>query len=187
MSDDKIININPETPATAPVIHQQFNFNGPVHQMNTGSTVNNNYYYGADGELLGETTSKSQDDGTLDKAHIREEIIEYVGRIYKFYTPQWQLHYIELWNDILDMPVVDLNVYRIGKQQDTHFNRNLVGNIMGYLDRYNIYTDGIVPAQFARELAKDGKGKSVRDAMSEKPDPEICDAIKQLMASKKYF
>ena len=187
MEKDKTINIDSDTLATAPVIHQQFNFNGPVHQMNTGSTVTNKYYYGADGELLGETTEQKKDASMLDKVHLREEIMEYVGRIYDFYTHDWQLHYVELWNDILDMPVVDLKVYKTGKQQDTHFNRNLVGEIMGYLDRYNIYSDVIVPAKFARELARDGKGNSVRDALSSKPAPEIRDAIKLLMDSKKYF
>ena len=186
MSDDKIININPAPPATAPVINQTFNFNGDVHQMNTGSTVTNHYHYGADGKLVDATTDE-QDPATMDKAHLREEILQYVGQLYEFYTPDWQMHYKELWNDILEMPVVDLKVYKRGKQRDTHFNRNLVGNIIGFLDRYNLYADGIVPGTFTHALAKDGKGKSVRDAMSEKPDPEICDAIKQLMASKKYF
>lgn len=186
MSNDKIINIDSETPATTPVIHQTFNFNGPVHQMNTGSTVTNHYHYGADGQLV-DTTTGEKDPATMDKAHLREEILQYVGQLYEFYTRDWQLHYKELWNDILDMPVVDLKVYKCGKQRDTHFNRNLVGNIIGYLDRYNLYADVIVPGTFTHALAKDGKGKSVRDAMSEKPAPEIADAIKQLMALKKYF
>lgn len=187
MDKDKIISIDSDTPATAPVIHQQIIFHGPVHQMNSGSTVTNKYFYGADGELMGEIAAKNQDASTLDKAHIRGEIIEYVGRIYKFYTPDWQVHYIELWKDILDMPAVDFKIYKTGKQRDTHFNRNLVGKIIGYLDRYKIYNEDIVPAKFARELAKDGKGKSVRDALSGKLSPEICEAIKQLMNSKKYF
>lgn len=163
------------------------NFYGSVGQVNYESTVKNTYNNGIKIEEKEDTDAVGQNAVVLDKAHLREEILEYVGRIYKFYTVDWQLHYLELWNDILDMPVVDLKVYNSGKQQDTHFNRNLVGEIIGYLDRYNIYSDVIVPAKFARELAKDGKGMSVRDALSDNLKPEICEAIKLLMNSKKYF
>ncbi len=144
-------------------------------------------YTGGDGsDPKQATAAKEQGGDALDKAHLREEILEYVGRIFEFYTTEWQLHYKELWNDILDMPVVDVQIYRHGKQRDTLFDRNLVGNIIGYLNRYHLYENDIVPGTFTHSLAKDGKGKSVRDAMSENPKPEICEAIKALMNSKKY-
>lgn len=162
------------------------NINGSIGQINIGSKVNNTYYYDSKGESNEKPTTKERNTNALDKAHLREEILEYVGRIFQYYTTDWQLRYKELWNDILDMPVVDLKVYNRGHQHDTHFNRNLVGNIIGYLNRYNLYADDIVPAVFARSLAKDGKGLSVRDALGGSLDTNISEAIKALMASKKY-
>lgn len=180
---EKDDNTTLETKTSQPV----FNFNGSVGQINYNSTVNNTYNNGIRIEEKDEADAKEQNNVVLDKAHLREEILTYVGNLWNFYTSEWQLHYKELWNDILDMPVVDLQVYKRGNQHDTHFNRNLVGNIIGYLNRFNIYEENIVPARFTRVLAKEGKGKSVRQALSDKLKPEICEAIKLLMASKKYF
>jgi len=177
MEEDK--NKNPKKKVISPNIH----FNAPVGNVNYMSTVT----YVLDNQDNKKREEVKQNATNLDKAHLREEILEYVGRIYDFYTSKWQLHYIELWNDILDMPVVDLNVYKIGRQQATHFNRNLVGRIIGYLSSFNLYKESIVPGTFTHQLAKNGKGKSVRGAMGDKLEPEICEAIKLLMASKKYF
>lgn len=158
--------------------------NGNIDQLNIGSTVTNNYN---NGEPKVAATSNGQNVTAIDKAQLRKEIIEYVGRIESFYSVAWQQHYKELWNDILDMPSVAIKVYDHGHQQDTNFNRNLVGNIIGYLDRFALYQDTIVPGTFTHKLAKDGKGKSVRDALGGALDPEICEAIKRLMDTKKYI
>lgn len=159
-------------------------FNGNIEQLNIGSTVTNNYN---DGEPKESATAKGQNINAIDKAQLRDEIIEYVGRIESFYSVAWQQHYKELWNDILDMPVVAIKVYNRGYQHDTNFNRNLVGNIIGFLDRFKLYQGTIVPGKFTHALARGGKGKSVREALSGVLDPEISEAIKLLMSSKKYI
>lgn len=162
-----------------------FHFNAPVGQVIYNSTVTS--YFDTHGNPKEAPDTKNQMTSDIDKSQLRDEIIEYVGRICEFYTSDWQKHYKELWNDILNMPVVDLKVYNRGKLWDTNFNRNLVGNIIGFLNQYNLYKETIVPAVFARRLAKDGKGKSVRDALGGLLDPEIRSAIIKLMESKKYF
>lgn len=164
-------------------ISANIHFNAPVGNVNYKSTIT--YILDDQGNKKKEIIK--QNSTNLDKTHLREEILEYVGRVYVFYTSKRQLHYIELWNDILDKPVVDVNVYKRGRQKDTHFNRNLVGRIIGYLSSFDLYKESIVPGTFTHQLAKDGKGKSVRGALGDKLEPEICEAIKLLMASKKYF
>ena len=165
-------------------IPSNFHFHAPVGQVNIRSNVTSTI--GNIGDSREVSTTKGQTTIAIDKTQLRDEIIEYVGRIESFYSVAWQQHYKELWNDILDMPVVAIKVYDHGHQHDTNFNRNLVGNIIGYLDRFNVYQDPIVPGTFTHKLAKDGKGKSVRDALGGALDPEICEAIKKLMEKKKY-
>ncbi|MCR5040256.1 MAG: hypothetical protein K6A94_13095 [Bacteroidales bacterium] len=179
---------NNETPNMGSGTTQIFNFNGDVHQFNKDSHVVNEYIYGSDGEMTHKTTAQKQDPGAIDKPHIREEIIKYVGGLFEFYTSDWQKHYIELWNDILLLPEVDAEIFELGKQHDTLFNRNLVGNIISFLNRYKLYKDDFNANAMTKALLKyNNKGQSVREALGDNPPTNICEAIKKHMDTKKYF
>lgn len=138
--------------------------------------------------MIQKTATSEQAPTAIDKPHIREEIIKYVGFLFDFYTSEWQKHYIELWNDILLLPEVDAEIYDYGKQQDTVFNRNLVGNIICFLNLYKLYKDEYNADAMTKELLKyNNKGQSVRDALGEKPSTPIYNALKKHMDTKKYF
>lgn len=173
-------------------IHQEFNFHGNVQNVNPAAhTVNNTYYIykgvQSDEDQNTTTSVSSNEANLIDKGHLRGEILEYVGRLYDLYKPEWQMHYPELWNDILDIPEIDSEVYKRGRQRDTHFNRNLVANIIYYLDGHHLYRDEYRATEFTRALEKGDKDSSVRASLGMSPSSAICEAIRHLIETKKYL
>ena len=61
---------------------------------------------------------------------IRTEIMHYVSCLRPHVAKDKRDRYMQLWDRILGLPVVEKEIYDPGKQQDTNFNRNLVANII---------------------------------------------------------
>ena len=77
----------------------------------------------------------------IDNDSIRKSIISYVHRLYPAYVaPLWQNKYGCLWQIILDGELVSNAIYAVGKQKETTFNRNLVGNIIHLLANEKVLT-----------------------------------------------
>ncbi|MBO4892331.1 MAG: hypothetical protein J5502_06945 [Prevotella sp.] len=103
---------------------------------------------------------------------IRAEILAYVKRIQIYVSDDWKSRYLKMWEEILDFEVVAKNVYNPGKQQGTDFNRNLVANIIHYLDSQHLYKDNYNASTMALALEGD-KDHSVRAALGKDPSPAI--------------
>lgn len=189
----KDINGTPSTgtPNTGTVIHQEFNFHGDVHNVNPAAnsvhtTIINNNGVREDGELK-EVPSK-QDEAIFDKAVVREEIIEYAYRLKNKYKPEWRPYVKQLWNDIVALSAVDAEIYDRGRQKGTNFDRNLVGNIICFLNAKGLFEGEYNMTEYKRILMDGGKnGQSVREALAFPPSAEIKDSIDHLLANKKYF
>ncbi len=190
---DQENNEKPNTGASnaAPVIHQEFNFHGDVINVNpAATTVNNTYNYYGDvpGEDEHKKTAASQDDDLYDKEQVRNEIIEYAYRLHDKYKFQWQPHVKQLWSDIVQLPAVAAQIYSRGRLKGTHFDRNLVGNIINHLNRRKLFEGDYNMSEYARLLrGNDKDGQSVRGALSDPVTDDIKEAIDHLLLKKKYF
>ena len=111
---------------------------------------------------------------------IRTEIMHYVSCLRPHVAKDKRDRYMQLWDRILDRPVVEKEIYDPGKQQDTNFNRNLVANIIHCLDRFDFYEEIYNAAAFTYALEAD-KDHSIRRALGQDPSNEITDAIKNLL------
>ena len=111
----------------------------------------------------------------VDK-NIRKEIIQYVLPLRTYLAKEWRRRFEKDWNDILDMKVVSDSIYKVGKQQGTNFNRNLVAHILYYMDRYGAYGDRYNAAAMAFRL-ENSKDSSIRAALKKDPPEEIMKAL----------
>ena len=115
---------------------------------------------------------KPESSKIADNSALRAEILDYVCRIKRYVSDDWKNRYIKMWEDILALDVIAQQVYTPGKQQGTDFNRNLVANIIHYLDRQHLYKDNYNASTMALALEGD-KDHSVRGALGKDPSPAI--------------
>lgn len=174
---------------SATYILQQFNF-GKVEQFNNGvHTVNN--YNGVDGESAtrnqkAQEAEEEAPEEQRDLAAIHNEILDYVGKLntYEYVYPEWKDRYRDLWDKILYISEVEAEVYNIGKQQDTSFNRSLVGKIINYLGHIKDEKKRVFKkynaTRFAYMLEKNSN-KSIRGAMGNPLPREINKCLDNFM------
>ena len=79
---------------------------------------------------------------------------------------------MKVWEEILELDAVKKEVSKPGKQQGTNFNRNLVANILFYLDKRGCYADKYSATTLAIALEGD-KNHSVRNALGTLPSDAI--------------
>ena len=157
---------------------------GHVENYNPAATtvVNNNYYYG--------TREKPEAEETpVEKSVIRQEILDYVVKTREFVLIKWKDKYMDLWNDILDIPEVAAIIYHRGRQSQTTFNRKEVCHIICYLGQHAVDGMGIFEKYNATHIArsfKDGCEKSTRPELGYKTTLAIRKAIDELLKTKKY-
>lgn len=164
-----------------PNIIQNFHI-GSVGQLNPMATsVVNNYY--------GDSKKVKDNDATSDKESIRAQIIEYVGKTLLLVSDDWRSRYMGLWDDILNIPEVDAEIYKKGKQVGTTFNRAMVANIIHYLGNYQGIKKGMFKKWDAKNIAVhlEGTGEcSTRTHLGSNPSTIIQKAIFKLINSQKY-
>ena len=176
---------NPGTGNTFQEIHI-----GTVQNYNPNATTVINYN-GTNGELKDEQKAdKPKAKGPMemrDLPPIREQIMTYVSCLNTkdLVNPEWLgKKYMDLWNAILDLPEVEDQVYKPGKQQNTEFNRNLVGNIIYYLatrkeDKKRVFKE--LNATLYAEKLEANPEHSVRLAMGKLPSDEIKNALDKFL------
>ncbi len=125
-----------------------------------------------------------------DKEAKRQDILKYVGQTLPLVRYGWKDRYMNLWEDILNLPDVDAVIYRQGRQQHTSFNRKEVLHIICYLGKHadggiGIFERNYVASNVALQLA-DGCEKTTRPDLGFKPEKSIQCAIDELMNSPKY-
>jgi len=116
----------------------------------------------------------------IDTTPIRTEILNYVSCLRPHVQKEKQAHYMQLWDKILSLEVVESEVYDPGKQQGTNFNRNLVANIIHFLDYFDFYAEVYNAAAFTFALEAD-KDHSVRAALTKDPSEAVKKAVDNLI------
>jgi len=167
---------NPGTGNTFQEIHI-----GTVQNYNPNATTVINYNgTGAEVKEGQKCGAKAKNPMEMrDLLPVRGQILSYVSCLNtkELVYPEWVgKKYLDLWDRILSLPEVDAEIYKIGKQHGTSFNRNLVGNIIYYLGNHvdgmgRVYKD--YNATLITEKLEADKEHSIRLALGKKPAEEI--------------
>lgn len=111
---------------------------------------------------------------------LRQEIIQYARKVCVRLADDWKGGFEKLWIEILKKKAVSDVIYRVGKQQGTNFNRNLVANILYYIDRYGAYSTHYNAAAMAVSLEGD-KDSSIRAALKKEPPADIVECLDRIL------
>lgn len=119
----------------------------------------------------------------LSKEAIIGDILQYVMKLHPLYVgKKWQEKYEELWKAIVELPEVADKIYKKGRQQNTTFNRNLVGNILCVLAEKKVLTTNNA-TKLAGELEKNSDA-SVRAQLGLLPPEDVKIAVEALVSRK---
>lgn len=106
----------------------------------------------------------------------RKEIVAYACRVRSLLAEGWRNRFDKIWDDLLNKKVISDAIYRVGKQQGTNFNRNLVANILYYMSRHGAYGERYNAAAMAFRL-ENSKDSSIRAALKKNPPADIMKAL----------
>lgn len=106
----------------------------------------------------------------------RKEIVAYACRVRSLLAEGWRNRFDKIWDDLLSKKVISDVIYRVGKQQGTNFNRNLVANILYYMSRHGAYGERYNAAAMAFRL-ENSKDSSIRAALKKDPPADIMKAL----------
>ena len=155
-----------------------FNIN-EVHQLNPNATHVTNNYYGEE-FVPDDGLQKPTFHATRNPQLSKDSVLEYVMRLHPSHVcKEWRDKYRPLWVDIIELPAVADKIFDKGKQQNTSFNRNLVGNILHLLAEKKILN--ITNATRLSEALENDPNASVRAKLGEMPPPEIRRCIEDLI------
>ena len=150
-----------------------------VHQLNPNATHVTNNYYGEE-FVPDDGLQKTSFRATCNPQLSKDSVLEYVMRLYPSYVcKEWQDKYRPLWGDILELPAVVEVIYDKGKQQNTTFNRNLVGNILHLLAEKKILNT--TNATRLSEALENDPNASIRAKLGEMPPVVIRRYIEELI------
>jgi hypothetical protein len=114
----------------------------------------------------------------------REDILLYIDRIRHLMTDSWKANYRKWWSEIIDHPTISAVIYQKGRQVDTTFNRNLVGNIINYLGQH-----GMIKVWKASDITIALEGKvehSIRtSSLGKNPPADIEEILKAYVKQEK--
>ena len=114
----------------------------------------------------------------------KEAIMDYLWRLKPVVREQYLAVYAEIWDGILELKEVKMQIYQKGKQQNTTFNRNLLAQIIHQVsDRLYLPTANTVNMAEYLEPEK-GAEHSVRQKLGESPEKPIKKAVDEYMKSK---
>ena len=155
-----------------------FNIN-EVHQLIPNATHVTNNYYGEE-FMPNEAMQKPASHATRNPQLSKDSVLEYVMRLYPSYVcKEWQDKYRPLWENIIELPAVVEVIYDKGKQQNTTFNRNLVGNILHLLAEKKILNT--TNATRLSEALENDPNASIRAKLGEMPPVVVRRYIEELI------
>ena len=150
-----------------------------VHQLNPNATHVTNNYYGEE-FVPDDGLQKPTFHATRNPQLSKDSVLEYVMRLHPSHVcEEWRDKYRPLWVDIIELPAVADKIFDKGKQQNTSFNRNLVGNILHLLAEKKILNT--TNATRLSEALENDPNASVRAKLGEMPPPEIRRCIEGLI------
>lgn len=125
--------------------------------------------------------SAEQADEELKNVY-KKEILDYVGKLSPYVSDGWVKTYDTMWLAILKLPSVEEEIFEVGNQHDTNFNRNLVASIIWVMVTQDVLKEKVKTA--LAEILEGNKKHSVRLAMNF-PDDDMTKAIKEIIENEK--
>lgn len=121
-----------------------------------------------------------------DSSNIFNDIREYTGRVKSMLAADWTTdRYEALWDAILEMPAIKTMAKKVGKQQNTTFNRNLIANILHTMMDKHVFGPS-ANNQTMCETLEGSKDHSVRSALGTAIKDRVLKAeIEKLIEGKK--
>lgn len=121
-------------------------------------------------------------DNSSGISHSPEKIIQYVMKLHPVYVSEtWKGHYQNLWEAVLKLPEVESIIYHKGRQKNTTFNRNLVGNILCLMSDKEVLC-GNNATKFTIVLENNEKA-SIRSQLGTLPPKAIKDSVTKTIES----
>ena len=145
---------------------------------NATQVVNN--YYGNQGKPKSEGPA-------IDKVTIRKAILEDVSKLIDMVYKPKQAVWMKLWNDIIDLREVKIDIYIPGRQDDKIYCRKLVAAIIHHLGSDENNCLGWFSHYNASDIAETLVGsslKSMRGELGAQPSDEVQTAINNLINEK---
>lgn len=139
----------------------------------------------------GTTISYGNNQNTETKAtnnnhHAKEAIMDYVGRLKPVVREVYLDCYDKLWQEILELEEVKMQVYDCGKQKDTMFNRNLVAQIIHQMSS-TIYVPTANTVKMAQYLEPSkGVDHPVRQKLGEVPEKNIRKSVDEYLKQHNF-
>ena len=139
----------------------------------------------AEGATISYSNNQTNDNkSTISNHQAKDAIMDYVGRLKPMVRDSYIDCYDQLWTEILELKEVKMQVYDIGKQQDTKFNRNLVAQIIHQLAA-TVYLPNANTVKMAQYLEPSkGGDHPVRQKLGESPEKTIKKSVDEYL--KKY-
>ena len=124
--------------------------------------------------------SSKKEEGNEKVVGVRESLMDYVGRLMPVVSTGYRDQFTKIWQEILEQEAVSKVVYNKGSQKGTLFNRNLVANIIHYLDSRGLYKADSNDSTMAIAL-ECNKDHSVRGALAKDPAADIVSRLDRYM------
>ncbi len=133
------------------------------------------------GKKIGQMTLREMlKKDMIDTGNIQKEILNYVSCIRPKLKGTMDKKYETLWATIVEHEAFAIDLYDPGKQQCT-FNRNLVANIIYYLDGKGFYEEPYSAAAMTRALEGGEDQHPVRSALGKDPEEKYCKVVDELL------
>lgn len=134
-----------------------------------------------DGKKLGAMTLREMlKKDLIDTGIIQKEILNYISCIRPKLKEKLDKKYETLWAIIVEHEAFSVDLYDPGKQKCT-YNRNLVANIIHYLDSKGFYEDPYSAAAMTRALENGGDQHPIRRALGMDPEPKYCKVVDEIL------
>ena len=169
-------NVNPN----ATTVHNTFNITTGAD----GESVLREDNDGKPGKKLGERTIREMlKDDLIDTGNMQKEILNYVSCIRSFVKDDLDRLYMAMWGCIVEHEAFKVDLYDPGKQ-NCKFNRNLIGNILHYLDGKKFYKVEYNQSEFTRRLEGDDQN-AVHKALRFDPEEKYCAVVDEIIKELK--
>ena len=133
------------------------------------------------GKKIGQMTLREMlKKDMIDKGNIQKEILHYVSQIRHKLKSEMDKRYEHLWARIVEHEAFAVDLYDPGKQQCT-FNRNLVANIIHYLDSKGFYEEPYSAAAMTRALEEGEDQHPVRKALGAELEPKFSKVVDDIL------
>ena len=133
------------------------------------------------GKKIGQMTLREMlKKDMIDTGNIQKEILNYVSCIRPKLKANIDNRYEHLWARVVEHEAFSIELYDPGKQQCT-FNRNLVANIIHYLDGKGFYEEPYSAAAMTRALQNGEDQHPVRSHLGKDPDEKYCKVVDEIL------